>query len=169
MDKFSRLTPDQRADLVAYLDGELDEHATTDIETVLSHSAIARNDVEMLARTYDLLDELPRSKASPDFTDRTLKTIHLDRVRPDITQTEWFRKARRGSVLLAWSLAMVGAAALGCLVTQRLIPNQSDVLVRDYEVIKDLDVYSEVGSFEFLERLQADPYLKDELKSRRQP
>ena len=38
MDKLSRLTPAQRSDLVAYLDGELDDQSTSEIESVLAHS-----------------------------------------------------------------------------------------------------------------------------------
>src|SRR5919109_2292772 len=111
MDKFSRLSGTQRANLVAYLDGELDDQETAEIESVLAASAVARNYVELLARTYDLLDELPRVKAPREFTERTLTTVRLDGVRPDITQTEWYRRMRRGAVLLAWLAAMTAASA----------------------------------------------------------
>ena len=67
MDKLSRLSTEQRGDLVAYLDGELEEDATAAIEHVLAHSNVARNDVEMLARTYDLLDQLPHLAAPEKF------------------------------------------------------------------------------------------------------
>lgn len=167
MDKFSRLNATQRANLVAYLDGELDDQETAEIESALAHSAVARNDVELLARTYDLLDELPRVKAPREFTERTLTTIRLDGVRPDITQTEWYRKLRRGSVLLAWLAAMTAASAVGYRITQSLVPNDADVLVNDFEVIQRLDQYQEVGNVEFLKTLDGQhPQLMQEIRER---
>ena len=118
MDKFNRLTPAQRSDLVAYLDGELAEQATAEIESVLAHSSVARNDVELLARTYDLLDDLPRVKATQEFTERTLATIRMDDVRVDWTQSEWYQWLRRGRVLLVWSAVMIAASGAGYAVTR---------------------------------------------------
>ncbi len=153
MDKFSRLTPAQRSDLVAYLDGELDDQSTAEIETVLAHSSVARNDVELLARSYDLLDELPRVKATQEFTDRTLATIRMDDVRTDFTQTEWYQRLRRGRTLFLWSIAMIAASAVGYAITRMGVRNPADVLVQDYDVIEELDVYRQVDNLEFLQEL----------------
>lgn len=159
MDKLSRLTTEQRGDLVAYLDGELEEEATVAIESVLAASNVARSDVEMLARTYDLLDQLPLVTAPETFTEQTMTTIRLDSVRPDITETAWFQRLSRGSVFFAWTLAMLAAAALGFLITNAWVPNEEAVLVEDFEVIQDLDLYMEVGGYEFLEVLWREPDL----------
>lgn len=163
MEKLSRLSTEQRADLVAYLDGELEEDATVAIEGVLAQSNVARNDVEMLARTYDLLDQLPRVTAPDTFTEQTMTTIRLDSVRPDITETAWYQRLRRGSVFLAWTLAMAAASSLGFLITNAWVPNDEEILVEDFEVIQDLDLYMEVGRFEFLEDLRKDPTLAREI------
>jgi anti-sigma factor RsiW len=153
MDKLSRLTPAQRSDLVAYLDGELDDQSTSEIESVLAHSTVARNDVELLARTYDLLDELPRVKATQEFTDRTLATIRMDDVRTDFTQTEWYQRLRRGRTLFLWTVAMIVASGAGYAVTRIGVPNPADMLVKDYDVIEELDVYRQVDNVEFLQEL----------------
>ena len=157
MDKLSRLSTEQRGDLVAYLDGELEEDTTAAIENVLAYSNVARNDVEMLARTYDLLDQLPRLSAPEEFTEQTMTTIRLDQVRPDFTETEWYRRLSRGSVFFAWSLAMVAASALGFQITNAWVPNDEEILVEDFEVIQELDVYMKLGRYEFLEDLWKDP------------
>ncbi|REJ71691.1 MAG: hypothetical protein DWQ34_16765 [Planctomycetota bacterium] len=168
MDQLSRLTAEQRANLVAYLDGELGESETSEIESVLAHSAVARNDVEHLARTYDLLDLLPRAKASEDFTERTMATVRMSDVRPDITQSEWYRRARRGSVLLLWTLVMAAASSVSFLVTRKFVHNDADVFVRDFEVIDRLDVYREVDSVEFLEVLSGPKgAVLDDIRTRR--
>lgn len=163
MDQFSRLSATQRSNLVAYLDGELDDQETAEIESVLANSAVARNDVEQLARTYDLLDELPRIKAPREFTERTLTTVRLDGVRPDYTQTEWYRRLRRGLNLAAWLVAMTAASAVGYLATRVWVPNEANVLVRDFEVIQRMDEYREVDNVEFLRTLDAQhgPLLKE--------
>lgn len=160
MDKLSRLTSEQRGDLVAYLDGELGDDQTAAIEGVLAQSNVARNDVEMLARTYDMLDLLPRATAPEAFTEETMSTIRLDGVRPDITETQWYQRLRRGSMFFAWTLAMIAASALGFQITNAWVPNDDEILVEDFDVIQDLDVYKEVGTYEFLEDLHRQPALE---------
>lgn len=164
MDKFNRLTPAQRSDLVAYLDGELEDQVTAEIESVLAHSSVARNDVELLARTYDLLDELPRVKATQEFTDRTLATIRMDDVRADFTQSEWYQWLRRGRTLLVWTVAMVAASGVGYAVTRIAVANPADVLVQDYDVIEELDVYRQVDNLEFLQELDRQGALLNKIR-----
>ena len=55
-----RLTPDERADLVAYIDGELPEVVARAVETKLTYSATARREVEMLKKTWELKDDKHR-------------------------------------------------------------------------------------------------------------
>ena len=76
-------------------------------------------------------------------------------VRPDYTQTAWYRGLQRGSVLAGWLAAMTAASALGFLITRVWVPNEADVLVRDFEVIQRLDEYREVDNVEFLRTLDA--------------
>lgn len=156
MDKLSRLTAEDRDNLVAYLDGELPDDVTTRVESVLAQSNVARHDVELLARTYDLLDELPRPKASPDFTERTLVTAKLEEARPDFRQTQTYRLLQRSTVLVAWFAILLLCGSLSYAVTALWIPRPVDELLENYPVIERLDVYTEVGSVEFLEQLQAD-------------
>jgi anti-sigma factor RsiW len=54
MDNPTPITPELRENLVAYLDGELDEVATLEVERTLSESAEIRLEVEELSRTWDL-------------------------------------------------------------------------------------------------------------------
>jgi len=165
MDKLSRLSADQRSNLVAYLDGELADDVTSEIESVLAHSGVARNDVEMLARTYDLLDELPRFKASQDFTARTMTTIRMEDIRPDITETVWYQRMRRGVILGCCTLAMMAASTLGFMLTRDYVSEDADVLVKDYEVIHDLDVLRQVDDVEFLRQLDSNPELLEHMRS----
>jgi anti-sigma factor RsiW len=67
-----RLTPDDRSNLVAYLDGELNDAQARAMATKLTQSVTARREADALRKTWELLDLLPRPKASEDFTARTL-------------------------------------------------------------------------------------------------
>jgi len=70
-----RLNPEERANLAAYIDGELTENETRAIATKLSLSSIARREVESLKKTWELLEFLPRPKASLVFSERTLTSV----------------------------------------------------------------------------------------------
>src|SRR5229473_2045109 len=56
----SQLNEDERAELVAYLDGELNEEAAQVLEARLSREPDLRAEAEALKRTWELLDYLPR-------------------------------------------------------------------------------------------------------------
>jgi anti-sigma factor RsiW len=164
MESFSRISPEQRANLTAYLDGELDEAEAAEIEKVLSRSSVARNDVELLARTYDLLDNLPRYQVTTAFTERTIASIRLELSRPDISQTVWYQAAERSLRPLLWCMLLFAASAIGYLITQAWVPNEADMLARDFDVIRQLDVYQDVGDAQFLDALNRDQKLLEQIK-----
>jgi ferric-dicitrate binding protein FerR (iron transport regulator) len=66
---------DATAELVAFLDGELDPDAAEAVEAKISLDPAARADADALKRTWDLLDHLPRPEPSRTFTERTLSRI----------------------------------------------------------------------------------------------
>lgn len=164
MSRLVRLTPEIRDDFVAYLDGELDEEATRRIEAVIAQSEVARGDMEALARTYELLDSLDQPQASDDFVTRTMATIRVDEVRPDPRQTWWYRATRQGGSIAIWAAALIAAAVLGYLATSRWIRTPADELVEQLPLIEQLDVYTEVGSIEFLQRLSTQEALLQEIR-----
>lgn len=163
MAQLIRLTPEVRADLVAYLDGELDDQAAERIEAVLAQSNVARNDVEALARTYELLDSLPRYAAPDSFTEQTLATIRVSEMRPDYRQSEWYRILRGSLPVLGWMAALAAVVGVSYLTTHRWMPRESDRLLRELPVIEQLDVYSEIGGIEFLQLLDRQPGLLREM------
>src|SRR5437868_14946863 len=71
----SNLNDQERADLVAYLDGELDADASQALETRLARDPVARAELEQLRRTWELLDYLPQPEPSAAFTHRTLERV----------------------------------------------------------------------------------------------
>lgn len=147
-------TPDQvRADLVAYLDGELDEVATLAVEQSLSESAEIRQEVESLSKTWDLLETLPPVQASSQFTERTLASLEVTAAPPP-TQTMITPAVRRQ---LSYGALIFGAALcglLGYLITNRGMSDPSDPIVRDLPVLERLELYRDVEDVEFLEEFE---------------
>jgi anti-sigma factor RsiW len=165
MHKIPRLTQEQRSNLVAYLDGELPDKEVRDIDQVLSKSPTVRHDVEMLARTWDLLDELPRLSSGDDFTARTL-TVAQDEEAPrpllppaiqqrltNLTGRLQSQAFRRGAITLAWVAVLAASAVAGFAVTSRWIPDSSEDLLRNFEVVEKLDLYKNVESVDYLRQL----------------
>jgi hypothetical protein len=148
-----RLTPDERADLVAYVDGELAEVVARAIATKLTQSATARREVEMLKKTWELLGHLPIPQVSSDFSERTLSHIR----NLELQTSAWGPALRSSSRMAAYGavyLIIVGAClGLGYAATRWIWPDPSARLADDLSLAEHLDEYLEVGSFEFLSRL----------------
>src|SRR5688500_14632959 len=108
MSTSSPISDDDRADLVAYLDGELDEEAARLIESKINLDHATRAEVEVLKKTWDLLDYLPRPEPSPNFTHRTLDRLSAHQTRAALQGN------RRKRILLGfgWAAAVV-VAVLG--------------------------------------------------------
>ena len=154
MAKIVRMSQEQRENLVAYLDGELEDPAAREIEQVLASSPVARHDVDMLSRTWDLVGELPHISVTREFTSKTLDSIAASRTGPRVDPDAISRNSRR---ILGFALAgmILGAAGtIGFLATNRWIPNEAEEILNDYEILMDLDKYREVGDLGNLRKLQ---------------
>jgi anti-sigma factor RsiW len=148
-----RLSPEDRANLAAYIDGELSENEARLVSTKLSLSPTARRELESLKRTWELLDYLPRPKASEDFPDRTLtslRSLDMQRVSWDKVTSGWLGPAAKIAVCLGVASASLAA---GFALTRWAWPDPAVKMARDLSLAEHLEEYQEVGSFEFLEEL----------------
>ena len=152
-----RLTSEERVNLVAYLDDELNEAEKRAIATKLTQSMTARRELEALQKTWELLDFLPRPQASIDFTARTLVGVQELDVKGDRIATALATGARRvvASLILAAASAILFVA--GHLLVAWGIPNPTARLVREMSIAEHLDEYRDAGGFEFLELLDKSP------------
>ena len=164
MDKMKRVSVEDRDNFVAYLDGELSPDETKKLEGILADSPVARKDVEMLVRTYELLDLLPRPQATTEFTQRTMATVKLADVKPDLTQSWWYKRAHLFVVTAAGAGLLVVSGLLGYASTNRWAPSNEELLLRDLPIIQNIDEYRQVGQHEFLERLEGQPLLMQEIQ-----
>ena len=165
MNASEKMTSQQRENLVAYLDGELDEVATQEIERTLAHSLEARHEVDMLTRTWELLDTLPKPKASEEFSKRTLSSINLEELKQ--SSSGWFRPANWGRRFypLCWVLGLIVVATSGFSVSRYGIPDESKQLVEELPLINKYNVYSDIVDLEFLQELQKSGLFDEDLKN----
>src|SRR2546423_7509849 len=103
----AHLSEQDRDDLVAFLDGELDEDSARQLEAKLTLDPQARAEADALQQTWGLLDYLPRPEPSPSFTHRTLERLAV--------RTSPLRKsaAARWLVGLGWAAAVLLALGAG--------------------------------------------------------
>lgn len=155
MEKPTRISEQQRTDLVAYLDGELDENSADALERTLANSPVARHEVDMLTRTWELLDKLPQPNPSREFTVRTLTAIEIERTPlTSITSRGWYSHARRGAVIIGLLAFLSLGGICGYHVTHNLLPRKHARLIDDLDVIENLDAYSDVSDFAVLKELE---------------
>lgn len=154
MKKIVRVSSDLRSNLVAYLDGELEEDESRDVEMLLAQSEVARHDVEMLSRSFDLLEMLPREKASDTFTQQTLASVAaLDKQIPLVHQ-RWFGWLQRGLAIFLWVTVLAVAGFGGYVVGQQVWPSHSEQILEDLPLYQNLHLYQEIGDIEFLDQLE---------------
>jgi anti-sigma factor RsiW len=156
------LSEKDRTDLVAYLDGELDEEAARSLESRLNQNPTMRAEADSLRRTWELLDYLPRAEPSSSFTNRT-----LDRI---VTQPSRALSPIRRRWLLwgGWAAAVLLAAVGGYLTAVALVPARptEQDLIRELRLIENLRLYEPVENLEFLRELDhRDLFGEDPLDS----
>lgn len=149
--------------LVAYLDGEVTEQEAIEVEQSLSTDEATRTHVDGLERTWELLDKLPITKASQEFTDKTLstiKTVQLEALaeaeqnRSGFLSSKSKQQLRRAAIAAAWTAGLACSVMVGYLLTNQWVPDEADPLLEEFSFIENLDTYSEVQSLEFLEELK---------------
>jgi anti-sigma factor RsiW len=149
------LSEQEREDLSAYLDNELDDETAQAVEARLNVDEKVRAEADALKRTWDMLDYLPRAEPSPSFTHRTMSRISALRpaatqpARADTPGPPWRRR-------LGWAAAMALAAAAGfAAVTFLLPPDRTDEeLARDLRVIENRRLYEPIDDIDFLHALE---------------
>jgi anti-sigma factor RsiW len=150
-----RLSIDERSNLVAYLDGELNDAESRRIATKLTQSLTARREVDALQKTWEMLDLLPRPKASEDFTARTM-TVATQQT-DGLVESVASELTRRLGIALTCVALSATLFVLGYFLVLRVWPNPTARLARDLPIAESLDEYRDVGTFPFLELLDSAP------------
>jgi hypothetical protein len=158
-----RLSPAERANLVAYIDGELNEAEARAIATKLTQSVTARRELESLEKTWELLDLLPRPQPTTEFTAKTLTLVKQLAARDDRLFSVAGRTAQHLTRVLVLALSSVLTLAIAYAATRWLWPDPTARLERELSLAEHLDEYIDIGSFDFLKLLDDSPEFKDEV------
>jgi anti-sigma factor RsiW len=164
------LSDEDRANLVAYLDGELAEPAARALEARLATDPQARAEAEGLRRTWEMLDYLPRAEASTTFTHRTLEKLAVQTgprgvARPARRLPWWLLAA-------GWAAALVLAAGGGLTAANLLWPrapaaadDSAEVeaqIARHRRVLENLRLYEHADDLEFVRQLAGPDLFGDD-------
>ena len=165
-DATSGLNEADRAELVAYLSGELSPSEATRIATRLAREPALRREADRLVTSWELLDNLPQPVASAALTTRTMSRVHsLEEVPVESGPTTLVvvPSARRRGRIPTWLAAGSLAASVGLVgwagyaLAGRLWPPAEDRIVRDLSLAEHLEEYEAVGSWDFAQRLMTLP------------
>ncbi len=149
----AQLSDQERADLVAYLDGELSGEAARAVEAKLSLNPAFRAEADALRRTWELLDFLPRPQPSARFTHRT-----MERLSPLRTGEQRWRDRWRASCLgLGWAAALLLAGWGGYAGYNRLVSREpgEPELLRDLRIIENKRMYDRIENLDFWQALDS--------------
>lgn len=157
--------PDQTADLVAYLDGELDDPSAQAVEAALGRDPQAQREAEALRKTWDLLDYLPQPPTpAGDFTTRTLERLPQARSEQPASTPRPALRAPRFPLFRWLAVAAVLAACVaagyfgrGWLAGHRATPapppEQDPQVLADLRVIDNLRLYVHADDIDYLQLL----------------
>jgi anti-sigma factor RsiW len=145
--------------LSAYLDGELDQHESREVERLLARDEKARTQLQRLERAWALLDQLPRVEVGGTFIQSTVEMIALREV-------EELSAPSKTSAVLPWLVRIGGAAAVliaasfGYLATQHWLDRDNQQLIVDLPVIERMDAYRQIDDLAFLRKLHESGVMK---------
>src|SRR5262245_47531352 len=133
----STLNDQDRENLVAYLDGELDEQTAQVLEAKLNRDPSARAEVDALRQTWGMLDYLPKPAPSRSFTTRTLERLSVERFSAPTMKMPLPPRARRWAVV-GWAAAILLAASGGFGLANLIWPAGNTHVQQDEVLVKHL-------------------------------
>lgn len=148
----------ERADLVAFLDGELSGEAARAIEAKISLDPRMRAEAESLKKAWELLDYLPKPEPTTEFTGKTMSRLKALRPGEDGALRRWLIAAG------AWAAGLLLAAGGGYAGFRAMtVPEPGErELTRDLRLIENKRYYDRVDDFDFVEKLDHPDLFGDE-------
>lgn len=148
--QFDGSSPDDEQ-LVAYLDGELDQQSVSEIETKLATDPHLRGRLNELRSAWDLLEELPPVHPNPKFARSTIEMVAMSAASQAETKSDPLRSWRLWSVALLVLPLMFGGGYAIMRSTQRMSEQKAlEVL----PVLADWDALKWVERYEWLQKIR---------------
>ncbi len=148
---FDNLLPDDEQ-LVAYLDGELDQTSVLDVEGRLAESAELRQRLEDLRSAWDLLEDLPVASPNPKFAQSTIEMVTMSAA----SFSGGKSTARNNWPLIASMIAIAPIMfVVGYMVyraSQKAVERRA---IEVLPILADWEALKAVGSYEWLESIRS--------------
>lgn len=162
------LNDQERENLTAYLDGELDDDAARALEAKLQLDPKARAEADALRQVWGLLDYLPKPEPSPTFTHRTME--RLSQAQPTPSGRVPHKAGPRWPIILSWAAALLAAVGVGFSAAGLLWPQKQEGpvdpleegMVRYLRIIEKVHLYEHVDDLDFLHALDHPDLFGDE-------
>ncbi len=138
--------------LVAYLDGELDDETSHRVEQLLAADAKVRQTLEQFEGTWSLLDNLEQSSVDELFAQSTMEMVSVAAAE-DVGRDQAEAPRRRRRRRLIGAAGVLAAGLAGFLAIALLWPNANERLIEELPVLENLDQYRQIDGVEFLELL----------------
>jgi anti-sigma factor RsiW len=158
----------QLTEIVAYLDGELDESECLRLEKMLASSPPLRGYAESLDRTWQLLDSLGQADVSDEFTHKTLASLTTISSHDDHPadknagrRLQWITRLPVAKTIV-WTLAGFAGSAAGLQLAQKSQNQQANT--EDVQLLRQLDLlenYPKIYPVPNVEFLRSISELKD--------
>ena len=145
-------------ELVAYLDGELDDSSVRRVEQRLAEDPQYRERMQELEKTWRLLDNLPQVRVEESFTKSTVEMIAVIAER-EVEKKNTSRSVRRVPVAVA---SFLGIALASYFLGMYLFPDPNDQLMKDLPIVENLDEYRYLDDIEFLRKLDESGLFAEE-------
>lgn len=152
---------EMREEIVAYLDGELPPDQSAAVERRLASDDGYRHEMLQLQRTWDILDQLPRTTASSDFTRSTMEMAAHKASRAE-TQS-WLKKLNWKWIAICVLAAAAGFGGYAWAAKKAAEPNED--LARDLQLYQEYEMFEGIDSIEFVQRLDEEALFSGEALS----
>ena len=143
-----RSQPELAQQLVGYLDGELDAQQARQVEEALAADPHVREEVWQLERSWQLLDELPRTQVDGSFTRSTVEMIAL-KAEEDLVAVQAQIPQRKRRAGLVGAALLLFAAVAGFFTVATMTQRADNRLLDDLPIVENLDQYREIENIEF--------------------
>ena len=150
-DIFDQTEPDVEL-LVAYLDGEMDTQNVRQMEDRLSVEPDLREKMASLEQTWNMLGELETVPVDKELVRSTMEVVTLT-IEKELGDDEKKAEQRKlyDRLVLVGILIMFGV--IGYQLAALVGVHVQNQLVDDVPIIRQINDYKEIGSFEFLKAL----------------
>lgn len=157
-----RLTEDERLNLVAFLDGELDDDELGQkLEEKVAQSVSVRKEIQALEKTWGMLDWLPRPEAPTDFASQTVSRIHSQQLRAEMIEGQFKYWTTVAAKMIAWAACVAVMVAAGFTSLRYAWRDPTRELINHLEIVENLETYRAIPDLKFLDDISRINMFKD--------